>query len=121
MSVEVELLNQDDKKALKHFMTGQIQNVLANEYGIGGKRRLQSVMDSAIQKAVLSDPFVERFVAVILRKQKMDFNKIITAAIEKASREIVTEHFKAAADRVKININVEPEAPAGMPENFGIF
>jgi histone H3/H4 len=118
---DAERLHPDDKRDLKRFMTGQIQNVLANEYKIGGTKTLRGEIAKAIESEVQrqlkslteGDRFVERVVDTLLRtyrheaggKAKEMAQKAINSAIREQAKEIAEKAVSGLSVSINVNSN----------------
>jgi uncharacterized protein YajQ (UPF0234 family) len=128
-------LHPDDKRALKRFMTGQIQNILANEYGIGGTKTLKGQVEQAIAEEVqrqinrlmdgdrLIETIADRLVATYHR-QRGKAQEELKNAIREETRKAIADIVGEAAGRVQINLSIA-QAPTREPTdqnpNFGRF
>lgn len=127
-------LHPDDKLALKRFMTGQIQNVLANEYGIGGSKGLKGEITRTIREEVASqlrsindvEHFAERVADALLRKYRGDrglARKEVEKAIRDAAKEAIADVVGMASKQISVafSIKEEREKVSDQNPNFGRF
>lgn len=119
-------MSEDDKRALKRFLTGQIQNILANEHGIGGQRSSKNAAAEAAREAVnkvmIRDDFLDMVCNRIVAARRTNIDGLVKAAVEKSADQAVARVVGAAASRISVKVFVEPELPAeGMPDNFAKF
>lgn len=121
MAETFEQLHPDDKRAIKRFLTGQIQNILANEHGIGGKKNIAIALNRQVKVAVNQDDYLQKMANAILRARRLDIDKMVTAAVTSAAQEMVADRLDAAGKAIKIHISIAPEVPEDSPEHFGQF
>lgn len=122
-------LHVDDKAALKWFLTGQIQNILANEHGIGGSKdvsyQVRARADERINQLLKDDQFLENLAQRLADKHgsRTNYPKMVLDATEKGVREALSKSIGHAAQRVKIKVFIEPDPleTSGEPENFAKF
>lgn len=116
----------EDKAALKWFLTGQIQNILANEHGIGGSKGIkEAVREKAserINQLIGDKEFQVRLAERLAAERRIDFAKLITDAARKETEKQIEQIAGYAARRVKVSVSIEPdpEEPVGA-EGFGKF
>jgi hypothetical protein len=119
-------LHPEDKAALKWFLTGQIQNILANQHGIGGSKGIrEAVQEKASQRInqLIGDKeFQIRLAERLAQERRIDFPKLIIAAAQKEAEKQIEQAAGYAARRVRVHVTIEPdpERPAGA-EGFGQF
>ena len=117
-------LSGDDKRALKRFLTGQIQNILANEHGIGGRRDAVSEATTAVtaivEKRFNDGDYLATIIERILQTRSHGLIGIVEKVAAKLAKEALLERFNDAASQITFNVSVEEKAVA-LPENFGRF
>ena len=110
-----ERMAHDDKRALKRFLTGQIQNILANQHGIGGSKgvaqQVRSRADERINTLLNDEAFLERLAQKLADKHgsRTNYPKLVLDATEKGVRQALEKTIGQAASRVKIKVYVEPD------------
>ncbi|SCW95902.1 hypothetical protein [Ancylobacter rudongensis] len=130
-------MHPDDKRALKRFMTGQIQNILANEYGVGGSKRLKSIVEDAVRAEVarrtkfMEEPaFLERMAGALVTgyrtgKNREDAAKLMAQIAREEMKLAIKEVVGEAASRLHITLSIEAPPPAPdeppKPDNFARF
>ncbi|QNH71707.1 hypothetical protein V1VFAS_135 [Rhizobium phage V1VFA-S] len=120
-------LHPDDKKALKWFLTGQIQNILANEHGIGGSKGVREAVremaNSRVNSLINDQAFQEKLAERLASKSRINFTKLIEKAAETEAQKAIEKAAGYAARRVKIKVFIEPdpEEAASQAPNFGTF
>lgn len=119
-------LDPEDKQALKWFLTGQIQNILTNEHGIGGSKGIrEAVQEKAnqrINQLVGDKEFQNKLAERLAQERRIDFPKLILGAAQKEAEKQIEQAAGYAARRVKVSVSIEPdpERPVGT-EGFGQF
>ncbi len=121
-------LHPEDKEALKWFLTGQIQNILANEHGIGGSKgiaqQVRTRADERIQQLITEDEFMERLAQRLADKHgsRVNYPKMINDAVERTVNAYCAKAAGDAAARVKVHVYIEPD-PSEPEEatNYGKF
>lgn len=117
-------LSGDDKQALKRFLAGQIQNILANEHGIGGRRDAVSEATTAVaaivEKKFNDGDYLATIIERILQTRSHGLIGIVEKVAAKLAKEALLERFNDAASQITFNVSVEEKAVA-LPENFGRF
>jgi hypothetical protein len=102
-----------DKDALKWFLTGQIQNILANEHGIGGKKDIASQVDRRVEARIASfasdDKLMQRLATLLAKDRRIDFAKLITDAARHEAQDAIKKAAGTAASRVKVHVFIEPD------------
>jgi arginine decarboxylase-like protein len=118
-------LNPDDKAALKWFLTGQIQNILTNEHGIGGTKDVSVQVGRRVEQRVQAltndDDFLRKLAESIVSNRRLSVDTIMTKAIEAQCRKLVDEKIKAAVDPIRINVSIAKEIPEGSPAGYAQF
>ena len=135
---KADMLHPEDWKRLKRFMTGQIQNVLANEWGIGGQRKLKNQIESLIRAEFeathkrlnsenqLLDRIADRIAGGRFAK-KAAAKEMLQEAIETAVEREIEELVRATVARITLNVNVSDNPDAPGPDdpkknpNYGAF
>ena len=118
--------SHEDKTALKWFLTGQIQNILANEHGIGGSKGVRDQVrqraDERVTALLNDEAFLEKLAERLAAARKINFAKLITDAAQKAAEEAIQKAAGYAASRVKVHVYIEPEPETGGPaDDYGKF
>lgn len=121
-----EKMDQDDKVALKRFLTGQIQNILANEHGIGGSKGVLNEarrrVDERVDAVVKDDEMLEKLASLLARKVNVNFAKLVTDAAQKVAEQAIKKAAGDAAARVKISVFIEPDPQEPEEaQGFGAF
>lgn len=111
--------HSEEWRAMKHFITGQIQNVLANEWGIGGSRNFKNQVESMIQKEIsrqienltTNDRFYEVVADRILRakfQNKGSARDELKAAIRVATDKAIADLVKNTIAKISVGVSVDP-------------
>ena len=115
-------LSPGEQHDLKRFITGQIQNILANEYGVGGTKTLKSHLDTSIAQQLNHEKFIESVAARILHSNRIDAKSVINKALETAAKKAIAEIVGEAASNIHVTFQIGAPAPAGLVnENYGQF
>lgn len=119
-------LHPDDKAALKWFLTGQIQNILANEHGVGGSKGVRDAVQEKANERIntlLNDElFLEKLAERLAAARKINFAKVITETTQKVAEAEIEKVAGYAARRVKVQVYIEPEPePGGPADGYGKF
>lgn len=115
-------LSEGERNDLKKFMTGQIQNILANEYGIGGTKTLKSQLDGAIAAQLNHDQFVDKIASRILHSHKINAAGVIKEALQAAAKKAVSDIVGEAASNIQVTFHIGEAKPAELNnDQFGKF
>jgi hypothetical protein len=117
-------MTAEDKQALKRFLTGQIQNILSNEHGIGGRAdtvsTIQHNIERKIEKKLLDDEYLGQIIKKVLDGRAVSLMGIIDRAVAKEAQNALQDRFNEAARMITFNVSVE-EKEIKRPDNFGKF
>ncbi len=125
-----EKLSEEDRRALKRFLTGQIQNILANEHGIGGSANAavqKEIIRKEIAKQVelkFSSPEVLRNVVEesIRLTGRGTFVRVVEGVLRDEIRNAFQGHIREAVERICLDVFVkEKTKPETEHPNFGVF
>lgn len=121
-----ERMANDDKRALKRFLTGQIQNILANEHGIGGSKGIREQVraraDERVNSLINDERFMEQLAERLAAKSRINFSKLITEAAHREAAAQIEKAVGRAASRVKVQVYIEPEQEQSAADDaFGKF
>lgn len=120
-------LHPEDKMALKWFLTGQIQNILANEHGVGGSKGVRDAVQEKAHERISSlvndQAFQEKLAERIASKSRINFTKLIEKAAEVETLKAIEKAVGYAASRVKVKVFIEPDPEDGPSQapDFGKF
>lgn len=117
-------LHIEDKAALRSYLTGQIRNILANEYGIGGRASVEGELKIAARQRVdhvLNDAdFLASTIERILKTRSYNLISIIEKVAAQEAKAALKERFSEAAEHITFTVSVE-QKQKDAPENFGKF
>ena len=119
-----EKLNPDDKSALRSYITGQIRNVLANEFGIGGRASVENDIKAAardrVEKVLGDADFLALNIEKILKTRSYNMISIIEKVAAAEAQKALADRFNDAAKEITFYVSVEQKEKM-QPENFGKF
>lgn len=113
-----EKLSEEDKRALKHFLTGQIRNLLCNEFGLGGSRHAKDIMETKIRELgrkkfdeQLIKSMADAAIMGSVKQHRLDIRKLITEAAQKEAKRQIDKIIKDATQQITVSVNVRTPQP----------
>ena len=111
---------EDELRDLKRNISGQIRNVLANEYGFRPNQQIipNNIHNQALERLISDQNFIDRLATSIVKR----IEPKIQAAVNRQVEKIITDGFQAqiasALGEFQFTIT---HTPPQKDENFGRF